>query len=253
MAGTHSQIRSDKTRVGLAMPSVNAILESYAYEVAPDGVSFHSARMRLQGSVEAKAIQKMDEEHGWEAVKQLSDCSPNVIAYCCMASSIVGGLDYDQMLRDKVSDMLGIPATTVADSLITACKFLNIRRVCLASPYPEPIVDMERNYLNSSGIEVQRYRTLDIQLAKNVSIQKPEKIAELIRSAISPGIDAVLISSINFPTHLVVASLENELGVPIIAGTTALVWNILRICNRLPVEPLTLQSASLWRSSLATK
>jgi maleate isomerase len=108
-------------------------------------------------------------------------------------------------------------------------------------------VAAETKYLTDSGIEVACHETLDIAESRDVSGQDPDNIADLIRKVVIPGIDAVLISSINLPSHRVVASLERELGLPVITGATAVIWNVLRLCGRPPVAPTTLASAMLWR------
>src|SRR5262245_20294087 len=92
-----------RARLGVPLPSVTTVVEPWFSAASPEGVSVHAARMLIDNALSPDAIVRMDREEGSHAVVQLTSCRPQAIAYCCTASSIVQGLDYDRKLEGEIA------------------------------------------------------------------------------------------------------------------------------------------------------
>jgi len=217
-----------RARLGVVVPSVNTIVEPWFNAVCPGGVTVHASRMLLDANLTAEAVLRMDREEGRHAVEQLVSCKPASIAYCCTASSIVQGVEYDDVLIHEISRIAKVPAVTATRSIITAFKALGVRRIAVASPYAKEIDDAEHRFFTAAGCEIVGSACLGITDSFRLADPEPEAIVELARQAWRKDADALLITCLNLRSHEVVHLLEKELGKPVVTSTQATLWQLLR-------------------------
>lgn len=220
-----------RARLGVVVPSVNTVVEPWFGSVCPEGVGVFASRMLLDNALSPESIVRMDREEGMHAVKQLASCRPHAVAYCCTASSIVQGLEYDLHLQDEVAAGSGVPATTATQAILAALKVLGAGRIVATSPYAKEIDDAEHAFFESAGVRVASSACLGIRDAFELASPTPAQIAALVRRAWSPGADAILITCLNLWSHTVVDELEAEFGVPVVTSTQATLWRLLRIAG----------------------
>ena len=173
-------------RLGVVVPSVNTVVEPWFSAVMPAGVSVHAARMLMDNVLTPEAIVRMDREQGAPAVRQLMSCRPRALAYCCTASSIVQGLDYDRSLQREISDNAGVPSTTATQAILAALRVLGIDAVAAASPYAEDIDGAEHAFFASAGVQVRSSACLGIRDGFELARPSAAEIAALARRAYAP-------------------------------------------------------------------
>src|SRR5882672_2195299 len=117
---------SGQIRLGVIVPSVNSVVEAWYPRVVPEGVSVHFARMLMPAGTSPERIIEMDRTDGKHAIHQLASCRPHAIAYGCTASSIVQGHKFDAHLREEISHIARVPATSATHSIFTACAALGM-------------------------------------------------------------------------------------------------------------------------------
>src|SRR5262245_57732676 len=143
-----------RARLGVVVPSVNTVVEPWFSAVCPDGVTVHASRMLLDSNLTVEAVLRMDREEGRHAVEQLVSCRPASIAYCCTASSIVQGVEYDDVLIHEISRIAKVPAVTATRSIITGLKALGAQRISVASPYAKEIDEAEHRFFTAAGYDI---------------------------------------------------------------------------------------------------
>ncbi|OGA39272.1 MAG: hypothetical protein A3G24_21950 [Betaproteobacteria bacterium RIFCSPLOWO2_12_FULL_62_13] len=220
-----------RARIGVVVPSVNTVVEPWFSAISPPGVSVHASRMFLDDALTPDSIIRMDRDEGMRAVRQLASCRPHAVAYCCTASSIVQGLEYDRHLQHEVEQAAGVAATTATQSILEAARVLGVKRVAAASPYTEEIDKAEHAFFESAGLEVTSSACLGIKDAFGLAAPTPHEIHELALRAWKPGAEALLITCLNLWSQTVIERLETELGVPVITSTQATLWRLLRIAG----------------------
>jgi maleate cis-trans isomerase len=110
-----------------------------------------------------------------------------------------------------------------------------VRRLALATPYPELISTAGRAYWEAAGFDVVAHRRLDDVV--NIYEETEDRACELGRAADVPDAQAVLISGTGLPTAGMVARLERDLGKPVVTSQAATLWQALRaagISDRIP-------------------
>lgn len=220
-----------RARIGIALPSVNTVMEPWASRVVPAGVSVFAARMFLPPDTTAEALIEMDRRDGHAAIRQLSSVFPDVIAYGCTASSIVQGVEYDAHLRAEISETYKVPATTAAHAIVTAAQALGVRTVSIVSPYPAAVDAAEHRYFESAGLAVRGGAFLGISDGFLLAEPEPSVLYDLGLRGMDDTAEALVISCLNTRSHTVIAALEQALGRPVITSTQATLWHALRLAG----------------------
>lgn len=128
-----------------------------------EGVNVHAARMLIPTKLTPAGIIEMDRNEGMSAVRQLSDCRLDVVAYCCTASSVVQGQAYDAHLRHEIEVKTGARATSATHALLSAIAALGGRRMSVVSPYTEEVDTLDRQFFEQAGLHVVSSAHLGIE------------------------------------------------------------------------------------------
>jgi maleate isomerase len=220
-----------RARLGVALPSVNTVMEPWAQRTVPTGVSVFAARMFMPPHVTRETLIDMDRTEGSTAIRQLSSVFPDVIAYGCTASSIVQGLNYDAHLRAEIEATYKVPATTAAHAILTAAERLGAASVSIVSPYTEEVDAAEHRYFESAGLKVYGGAYLGISDGFRLAEPEPGALFELGIKGMDMRSDALVVSCLNTRSHTVIAALEQAVGKPVITSTQATLWHALRLAG----------------------
>jgi len=129
--------------------------------VAPEGVKFSTAIMGL-GDVNPENLKIMAQAVESEAKKLNMSKKKDVICFGCTSGSFIGGPGYDQTIIERIEKASGSPATTTITSVLEILKDLGIKKVAMAGPYIEPILDIEVKFFKSHGIETLAVKGLGL-------------------------------------------------------------------------------------------
>lgn len=221
-----------QARLGVILPSVNTVVEPWFGRVVQPDVRVHATRMLLASEVTAEALRRMDHEEGLDAAVRLASCRPAAIAYCCTASSIVQGLEYDRHLRQSLETATGTPCFTAVGAIIEALQALGARKIAVASPYTDAIDHAEKHFFEEAGFQVLKAANLNISDSFELASPDARQIYELAGRAWHDDADALLISCLNMNSQEVVGLIEQQLGRPVVTSTTATLWKLLRSAGR---------------------
>lgn len=213
-------------RFGLIVPSSNTSMEAEFWRMVLGLATVHTARMRLQ-KITVNNLEEMEEQM-LEAAVRLADAQVDVIGYGCTSGSLYKGKDHDREIERKITERTGIPAVATARAVIEALSELQIRRVCVATPYIEEINKLEKSFIEKHGIDVLRIKGLNIVDNREVGKRNPTVAYALAKEVYVPEAQGVFISCTNFRTIEVIDQLEKELEVPVVSSNTATFWAMMR-------------------------
>ena len=217
-----------RARIGVIVPSVNTVVEPWFSRVCPPGVTVHAARMFLDNNLTPEALIRMDRDEGLRGVKQIMSCKPASVAYCCTASSIVQGLEYDGRLNHELNQAAGVPAFTATSGIIEALHAVGAKRIAVCSPYTKAIDDAEHEFFSAAGFEILGSAHLGIANAFALADPTPDDIYALWKKSWRAGADASLITCLNMNSQDVIERIEAGSGKPVITSTQATLWRLLR-------------------------
>ncbi len=230
-----------RARLALLIAHSNTTMEPEFYQVVPEGVSVHAARVRAQAISVDGLINTGDDVA--RAVADLSDIDAASFVFACTSANFVGGVDNDLAQSRQIEELTGRPAITAATAVLEALHAIGARRVAVATPYPDELDAKGAEFLTAHGIEVVNIGGTDLGGARrphnplaaspvsHVGLQPPEVAYRLGRKAYVEGAEAVLISGANLPTMDTIATLESDLGVPVVTSGQACIWAALQLAG----------------------
>ena len=200
-------------RLGVILPSSNTTVE-YEFSKALQGTdgSVHYARVPLQ-QVTVQGLKGM-ECRLEEAAQLLADANVEAVAFACTSGSLVKGLGYDSKLAKRISEVAHCPALTTSGAVLDALRALNVRKLCLGTPYISEVAAKEVHFLEGNGFEVLKEQSLGIKENLKIGQLAPADAEKLAKIVYTNNADAVFVSCTNFRTFEALPTIESELGVP---------------------------------------
>lgn len=226
MSSRHRSTYSHRAKLGLIVPPTNTVNEAEWMRMVPDGVTFHTHRMRLHSTEETGALMEDLEA----AVAMLAQSGADAIAYACTAGSMVTPAE---SMPERLSTRTGQRCLTTSAAIVAALRALGAKRVSVATPYADALNAHEAEFLAAHGFEVTNIEGLGIGAtgpADFVRIARTplEEVAAHTRAAFRNGSDALLIACTDFPALPLIPVLEQELGVPVLTSNQTTLWAMLR-------------------------
>lgn len=226
-------------RIGVVVPSVNTVIEGWYPSVLPTDLRLAINRMLIGAAVTTASLREMD-GYGMQAARVLATAQPSVVIYGCTASSLVGGREYDLHLIEELREVTGVPSLTTTESVIRALAHLGAGSLAVCSPYTEELGSAEVTFLEQTGHRVLGAAHLGILGGFELAAPSAAEIADVARQAWTEAggrAEAVFIGCMNLNSHLVIDTLEAELGVPVVTATQASLWAALRsIGHHAPID-----------------
>ncbi len=140
-----------------------------------------------------------------------------------------GGPGADKKIIKSVADATGgVPGTTTTTAAVQAMKAMGIKRITLCTPYKGSNAAM-KVFLEAEGLEVVSEYGMTDKLAK-IHRMPGETSYRVARNAVwqAPPCDALYMAGGRLPVLDIIEELESDIGIPVIASTPTIVWEI---CN----------------------
>jgi len=215
-----------KGRIGLLVPSVNTVVEPETNQMAPEGINIYAARMR-NATVDVENTKDML-SHVNRATDELASAKMDVIAFACTAGSFFEGTSGEQELKTTIENIASVPAVTTSGAVTESLQTLNLKKIVVATPYPDDMNELERQFLNSKGFEVLDIKGLSIFDAWSIGKVTPEETYEFARKVFKPDADGIFISCTNLRTIEIIERLEKGTGKPVVSSNQATFWACLQ-------------------------
>jgi len=211
-------------RIGLLIPSSNTVMEPNFYEMAPNGVTVHSARMRLIDFNQRDLLGMLDDV-GRET-ELLASAGVDAIVYGCSTCSLVGGVNWETVLVQQIEFETGISVFTVNQAVVEALRRLEGGRIGVVTPYVYDLNKLEKAYLVAYGLEVVSCKGMELHDPRDISFVKEDAILSLVEQ-VAGDADILYISCTNLPVIQLIESIEALYGVPVVTSNQAAMWAAL--------------------------
>jgi maleate cis-trans isomerase len=212
-------------RVGMIVPSVNAVIEPDYARLGLAGITFHASRVMLRETT-PEGLREMNAGVA-QAAELIASVTPDVVAFACTSGSFIDGEAALAHQLETLERIVGCPVVATSRCIVQSLQALGIRRVALATPYLDSVNEAERAFLESHGFEVVRIEGMGLS-GKAIREVTPDTVAELVRRADVPEAEAVFVSCTDFRALEIAGSMEAELGKPVLTSNQVTLWGILR-------------------------
>jgi maleate cis-trans isomerase len=137
----------------------------------------------------------------------------------------------DQDILKLVKGVTPTPASTVLTAVARGCRAVGLKRVVMASPFPEDQDERLVKFLAHDGIEVVAFRGLGCRNANVIWQLAPETGYELSMELLNkhPDVDGVYMPCNKWRTVSVIERIERESKKPVVTNTQAWTWEALRL------------------------
>ncbi|MBM4305853.1 MAG: hypothetical protein FJ123_03855 [Deltaproteobacteria bacterium] len=226
----------DPIRLGVLVPSVNTVVEPDMYRMAPPGITIHFSRLPVPSDeTTVKNLERL-EDHLDDSLQSLHQAKIKAVSFACTSGSFIKGPAWDRHLIERMEKIVS-PATTTSESILSALKNLEVKKLALVTPYPDPINDLMEAYLTSQGHHVVNLKSLRLSNSQEIRKVSPEIICELSKAANTEDAEGILISCTDFQAIPIIQTLEEEMKKPVISSNQATLWKLMILGGvRTPIE-----------------
>jgi len=238
--------------IGMIVPPAAGEVPPEAYGLFPMGIRFAARGLALREMAMdgyANAVKRVR-----ELARELKeDEGADAISLMGTSLSFFRGGTFNDELVEIMQDETGLPATTMSNSIRDGLRAVGARRIAVGTAYSDEVNQSLVRFLEQSGFEIASLSGMGIVGVADVLRVTPGDVTELARkvAAAAPGtIDAVLISCGGLPALHLCEALEDDLGVPIIASSTAGVW---RAAQMLGIPARSPALGALGRATVGTE
>ncbi|WP_030185694.1 decarboxylase [Streptomyces sp. NRRL S-813] len=126
----------------------------------------------------------------------------------------------------------GMPASSTSFGFVHAVREIGVRRVAVASPYPEDVTALFADFLRAGGIEVVAAHSAGAATAAEVAGWGEPEVLALAGAVDTTGAEALLLPDTALHTASHIAVLEERLGKAVLTANQVTVWEGLRLTDR---------------------
>ena len=233
-----------RARIGLLATAINTVMEPEFWQLAPRGVSIHTARVATEREGTPETLRAM-EQAALDAAAMCACGEPDVIVYGCTSGSFFEGPKWNDKIVADLTRIAGCPAVTTAGSMAACLVESGLKRINVVTPYVELTNERLKQFLAAFGIEVVRLGTFDMLDMFDHAKILPEAIYAKTKEVGCADADGVFIACTQLRALEVVELLERDLGKPVYSANQASAWEAFRI---LGIDPGVSNRGSLLRS-----
>lgn len=214
--------------IGLISPNLSRETLADVYKILPDGIRIEGRALDV-GKYEDSEFHRV--EQGFSAL--VRDLTGHPLDFLMVTGELFlsyKGPGSDRQILTLVKEITPTPASTVLTAVVHACRALGLRRVAMASPFPEDQDARLIRFLQHDKIDVPAHRCLGLPNSKEIWALPPETGYDLAASLLSenPDVDGLYMPCNKWRTISVIDRIEKEFGKPVVTNTQAWVWEALR-------------------------
>jgi maleate isomerase len=221
----------DIRRIGVMVPSTDAVVEWDYKNLLPENIAFHTARMKQHDNTK-RCVETLDEicEGIEEAASSLIQIKPEVIVFACTAAGFHQGEGWDTAISRRIVATTGVSTIIAAQAVTAALRHLRAKHLFVFAPYTEKVTKLEIEYLERNGFNVADYIRINCDFSRDLADIPPSCILDMIltRRAEIKACDALFVSCTGLRSTEIVGAAEKELGIPVVTSNSACLWTIMK-------------------------
>lgn len=221
-------------RLGCVVPAHNVMVERDFHAMCPTAASVHVARADIDYDRPLEGQLRGMIENAPAAAARLAKAEMAAIAFACTSASFLDGPGSDRRIAADLQAVSGVPAITTSTAVVEALQALGVRRIAMATPYRQWVMDAEKAFLAAAGIEVVAMSGMELGRPADINAVP---LAEVIDAAIAidrPEAQAIFISCTDLDGRRAIEHVEAHCGKPVISSNQACFWALCRLAGVTP-------------------
>jgi maleate cis-trans isomerase len=214
--------------IGLISPNLTEDTLVDVYKMLPEGTRIEGRALKV-GKFTDEEFQRAEQAFSG-LVRELARLPLDFLMVTGELFLSYKGPGSDRQILDLVKNITGVPASTVLTAVVRGSQALGLKRVVMASPFPEDQDEGLVRFLAHDGIEVVAFRGLGCPNSDVIWELPPETAYDLATSLVRehPNVDGVYMPCNKWRTVSVIDRIEKDTGKLVVTNTQSWVWDALR-------------------------
>ena len=215
-------------RIGLLLPSANAVMEGDIFRGLPHDASLHVGRMYLRDAT-SRSEELMLNRFVLPAATALETVTPDLVVFDGGGAPFADGRNYEQELSDQISRVTRAAVIGVRSAIVDALRATQSRRIAVVTAHREFVNRRVKAWLEGEGFEVSAMCGMDLSYADAATVAA-DAVYSFVQSNIGPRVPggALLVAGTNVHAMRALSLLEMTYDVPIVTSNLAALQAVKR-------------------------
>ncbi|MCA3903598.1 Asp/Glu racemase [Vibrio vulnificus] len=216
-------------RIGVIALATDFNIEQDLYQLYPNDVQSFTSRVRNYNPLTIDNLRKMEPGIAACADTILPGTELDVVIYACTSGTVaIGSKRITQLIHQSCPSAAVTNPVTAA---FAAFESFKAKRISILTPYTEAVNQDVAAFFESQGIEVLSISGFDFDDDTTMTFISPMDVQQAAIEVCAPNADLLFISCTALRATTVIASIEAELGKPVLSSNQVLAWHSLQLMN----------------------
>jgi maleate cis-trans isomerase len=195
------------------------------YDVVPEGVDISFATL----TVHKIARDEMDglKQPMLDAARLLALRQVDAIYLAGLPPIVIGKPGYDRELVAAMEDLTERPCCTAATGVMEACSALGIRRLVMAAPFEEWVINAIKSYYAAAGLDIVHMKGMPLVTGTErfaLPLDLEYTFTRQVFRECAEDVDGIYIPCGGWGTAHNIERLEQDLGKPVVTWFNNMIW-----------------------------
>jgi maleate isomerase len=216
-------------KIGLIALATDFNSEQDLRRMYPEGFEVFTNRVLNANPVTMENLRNMVGDISRAAGGILPDIKLDAMIYGCTSGTVANGADNIERLIQENNP--GVPVTNPVSAALAAFEHFGATRVSILTPYTQIVNDEMASYFESQGIEVLNIAGFGSDNDLEMTSIPPLAIADASAKVCDSNADLLFVSCTAIRASLVIETIEEIIGKPVVTSNQALVWHSLKLMD----------------------
>jgi maleate cis-trans isomerase len=224
VSGQRGEIMPRRVKVLIVVPNNNTTMELGISALCPALAPIQVARVRRPARTLLLEDLPAYAEATLEAIEPFAAEPLDLVIYGCTAAGFLGGPASNAGMVERLRERTRASVISTAGAMIDALRRASVSETAVVTPYLQPVNDGLRDYLESSGIQVETLNSFFCKTIAELGAITEDQVLELARRTVTPRSKSLFVACSQLPTLNAVAQLRAEFGIPVWSSIQATAW-----------------------------
>ena len=219
-------VTKSNPRIGLiALASDFMIEKDFINVIKNKDIDFFVNRIECYNPLTKENLIKMSEKVTEVTNDILPDQEIDCVVYACTSGTIAAG--YESIEKKVKLAKPEAKVTTPSTAAIKALKKLDIKKLCIFTPYSKKLNDEVVEHFKNQGFDITSNSYFDIQSDYDIGKVDQNYLYDVLSEIDLKDADALFISCTALPALPIIDKLEKKLDKIVLSSNQALIWDTL--------------------------
>jgi maleate cis-trans isomerase len=208
----------------IVVPENNTTMESEISALCPALAPIPVARVKRPARTLLLEDLPAYAEATLDAIEPFAAEQFDLVIYGCTAAGFLGGPNGNARMVERLRERTRATVVSTAGAMVEALRSAGVSNAAVVTPYLRSVNDGLRDYLESSGIQVETLNSFFCKTTADLGQITEDQVLELARRTATARSKSLFVACSQLPTLNVVAQLRAELEIPVWSSIQATAW-----------------------------